>query len=90
MFNPYIPVLDRAEYPTFESKSIIGKVNLTSDVWQASNADGYFTVTGHWIKEKSSGLCEIGFHQDGYSTQWEAIRAGPFNICIHPDIIIKV
>jgi hypothetical protein len=24
---------------------------MTCDAWQAGNTDGYFAVTGHWIKE---------------------------------------
>ncbi|KAF8813025.1 hypothetical protein BYT27DRAFT_7085503, partial [Phlegmacium glaucopus] len=28
-----------------------GEVSLTCDAWQASNANGYFAVTGHWIEE---------------------------------------
>ena len=45
-----------------------GKINLTCDAWQASNMDGYFAVTGHWIEESipshwelKSGL--LGFTQ---------------------------
>ncbi|KAF8802672.1 hypothetical protein BYT27DRAFT_7029304, partial [Phlegmacium glaucopus] len=30
---------------------VTGEVNLTCDAWQASNTDGYFAVTGHWIEE---------------------------------------
>jgi hypothetical protein len=33
-----------------------GKISLTCDAWQASNADGYFAVTGHWIEEATPGL----------------------------------
>ena len=29
----------------FQSKAASGHVNLTCDTWQASNADGYFTMT---------------------------------------------
>jgi len=28
----------------------MGEVNLTCDAWQASNTEGYFAVTGHWIE----------------------------------------
>lgn len=28
---------------------------MTCDAWQASNSDGYFTVTGSWISESTSG-----------------------------------
>lgn len=32
-----------------------GLVSLTCDAWQASNTDGYFAVTGHWIEDLGSG-----------------------------------
>ena len=32
-----------------------GLVSLTCDAWQASNTDGYFAVTGHWIEDSGSG-----------------------------------
>jgi hypothetical protein len=32
---------------------VTGEVSLTCDAWQASNSDGYFAVTGHWIEEPS-------------------------------------
>jgi hypothetical protein len=32
-----------------------GAVSLTCDAWQASNTDGYFAVTGHWIEEPREG-----------------------------------
>jgi hypothetical protein len=38
---------------------VTGKVNLTCDAWQASNTDGYFAVTGHWIDESTPALWEI-------------------------------
>jgi hypothetical protein len=33
-------------------------INLTCDAWQASNTDGYFAVTGHWIEETSPAVWE--------------------------------
>ena len=38
------------------------------DAWQASNTDGYFAVTGHWIEEPRAGVWEpqsaiLGFIQ---------------------------
>jgi hypothetical protein len=32
---------------------------LTCDAWQASNADGYFAVTGHWVEETAPTQWEI-------------------------------
>ncbi|KAF8808693.1 hypothetical protein BYT27DRAFT_7096211, partial [Phlegmacium glaucopus] len=34
-------------------------VSLTCDAWQASNADGYFTVTSHWIEEPTPAKWEL-------------------------------
>ncbi|KIK93793.1 hypothetical protein PAXRUDRAFT_144253 [Paxillus rubicundulus Ve08.2h10] len=36
-----------------------GQVNLMCDAWQASNTDGYFVVTGHWIEELKAGTWEL-------------------------------
>jgi hypothetical protein len=30
---------------------VTGEISLTCDAWQADNTNGYFAVTGHWIKE---------------------------------------
>ncbi|KAG1825069.1 hypothetical protein EV424DRAFT_1537953 [Suillus variegatus] len=38
---------------TLNSDKVHGAINITCDVWQASNADGYFAVTGHWIQKDS-------------------------------------
>jgi hypothetical protein len=34
-------------------------VSLTCDAWQASNTDGYFAVTGHWVEEPHPGKWEL-------------------------------
>ena len=36
-----------------QSNAGSGAINITCDAWQASNTDGYFAVTGHWIEEVS-------------------------------------
>ena len=36
-----------------------GEISLTCDAWQASNTDGYFAVTGHWIEEPRIGVWEV-------------------------------
>ena len=53
-------------YPLIHSFLIIlqgptvqGEVSLTCDVWQASNVDGYFAVTAHWIKDPMTGKWEL-------------------------------
>jgi hypothetical protein len=35
--------------------TVQGEVNITCDAWQASNTNGYFAVTGHWIEEAIAG-----------------------------------
>ena len=49
-----------------QGPTVRGNISLTCDTWQASNTDGYFAVTAHWITastptdwELSSAL--IGF-----------------------------
>lgn len=37
---------------SLQSKVVSGEISLTCDAWQASNADTYFAVTGHWIEEE--------------------------------------
>lgn len=32
---------------------------MTCDAWQASNTDGYFAVTGHWVEESRPGVWEV-------------------------------
>ncbi|KIK92875.1 hypothetical protein PAXRUDRAFT_146389 [Paxillus rubicundulus Ve08.2h10] len=46
-------------YGLHQSKAVTDEVNLTCDAWQASNADGYFMVTGHWIEEVNLGNWEL-------------------------------
>ncbi|PPQ81719.1 hypothetical protein CVT26_007781 [Gymnopilus dilepis] len=35
------------------SRLVGGEISLTCDSWTAGNGDGFFAVTGHWIKEVS-------------------------------------
>jgi len=41
---------------SLQSKVVSGEISLTCDAWQASNADAYFAVTGHWIEEVHNGV----------------------------------
>ena len=36
-----------------------GHINITCDAWQASNVDGYFTVTGSWVEENQPGTWKV-------------------------------
>jgi hypothetical protein len=38
---------------------VTGEISLTCDAWQASNTDGYFAVTGHWIEESRQGVWDV-------------------------------
>ena|SRR5580692_7846223 len=38
---------------------VSGEISLTCDAWQASNTDGYFAVTGHWIEESTPTQWEL-------------------------------
>jgi hypothetical protein len=42
-----------------QGSSVPGEVSLTCDAWQASNTDGYFAVTGHWIEEIAVAQWEL-------------------------------
>ena len=43
-------------------------MSLTCDDWQASNTDGYFAVTGHWIEEPQPGVW--GLHSTFFGFVW--------------------
>jgi len=79
----------------FISQYVAGKVSLTCDAWQASNADGYFAVTGHWIKECSPGKWTLkhalfGFMwmNTAYNGNW--LGQALFKICLCLSIVHKV
>jgi hypothetical protein len=40
---------------------------LTCDAWQASNTDGYFAVTGHWIEEPIPSKWELNSALFGFT-----------------------
>ena len=42
-----------------QSDTVIGEISLMCDAFQASNTDGYFAVTGHWIEEPSPGVWKL-------------------------------
>jgi len=68
---------------------------LTCDAWQASNADAYFAVTGHWIEEVKEGdwvehEALFGFTQ--MNTAHNGVRLGQalYKICQRLGIVEKV
>lgn len=57
-----------------------GEISLTDDAWSASNGDGYFFCSGHWIEEVSPGVWEsreavIGF--TSLNNAHNGVRLGP-------------
>jgi hypothetical protein len=42
-----------------QGPTIQGEVSLTCDAWQASNMDGYFVVTVHWIEDLMATKWEL-------------------------------
>lgn len=77
-----------------QSKRVDGEISLTCDAWQASNANGYFAVTGHWIEEVSPNKWELkhallGFTQ--MNTAHDGVRLGQalYKICDRLGIVHK-
>jgi hypothetical protein len=44
---------------TLQGPAVQGEVSLTCDAWQASNTNGYFAVTAHWIEESTPAKWEL-------------------------------
>ena len=59
MFVVSLHLASASNYHTLQGPSVTGEISLTCDAWQASNADGYFAVTGHWIEEESPSEWEL-------------------------------
>ena len=73
----------------------MGEVNLTCDGWQASNADGYFAVTGHWIEETAPTQWELksallGFSRVNNAHNGERLGQALFKIIKRAGISHKV
>ena len=72
-----------------------GKVSLTCDAWQASNADAYFVVTGHWIEEQASREWTVkqallGFVQMNMAHNGVQLGQALYKVCNHLQIVHKV
>ena len=72
-----------------------GEINLTCDAWQASNTDGYFAVTGHWIEERAPGEWKLEHALLGFTlmnTAHNGVRLGQalYKICDRLKIVHKV
>ena len=78
-----------------QSQIVKGEINLTCNAWQASNVDGYFVVTGHWIEESSSGGWELqcavlGFTQLNNSHNGQRLGQALYKIIDRVGIAHKV
>jgi hypothetical protein len=74
---------------------MLGKVSLTCDTWQASNTDGYFAVTGHWIEELTPtkwvlNSALLGFTRLNNAHNGKRLRQALFKIIIRMGIAHKV
>ncbi|CAK5283136.1 unnamed protein product [Mycena citricolor] len=52
-FNCSLAIVSAADF--VQGLKVKGEISLTCDAWQASNINGYFVVTAHWIKELEPG-----------------------------------
>ena len=78
-----------------QSLTVQGEVSLTCDAWQASNTDGYFAVTGHWIEELAPTKWELnsallGFTRLNNAHNGERLGQALFKIIIRIGIAHKV
>lgn len=74
---------------------VSGEISLTCDAWQASNTDGYFAVTGHWVEEQAPGKWKLKHALFGcmlMNMAHNGVRLGQalYKICDHLKIVHKV
>lgn len=54
-----VPSVYLSSLIVLQGPAVQGEVSLTCDAWQASNTDGYFAVTAHWIEQLIPGKWEL-------------------------------
>jgi hypothetical protein len=74
---------------------VTGKISLTCDAWQASNTDGYFATTGHWVEERSPGKWTLehallSFSQMNTAHNGKRLGQALFKACDRLEIVHKV
>ena len=74
---------------------VSGEISLTCNAWQASNTDGYFAVTGHWVEDQAPGKWKLEHALFGFTfmnTAHNGVRLGQalYKICDHLKIVHKV
>jgi hypothetical protein len=82
-----------SHFPT-QSAAVSGAINITCDAWQATNINGYFAVTGHWIEEKSmmqweSEMALLGFTQLNNAHNRKRLGGALFKVLDHVGIAHK-
>lgn len=80
---------------TPQSPAVSGKISLTCDAWQASNTEGYFAVTGHWIEDSMPSHWELkstllGFTQVNNAHNGKQLGQALFKIVERVGIEYKV
>ena len=81
----FFPLTSRSFLIALQGPTVQGEVSLTCDAWQASNTDGYFAVTAHWIEESTPGKWElksalIGFTQLNNAHNGERLGQALFKV----------
>ena len=81
----FFPLTSCSFLIALQGPTIQGEVSLTCDAWQASNTDGYFAVTVHWIEESTPGKWElksalIGFTQLNNAHNGECLGQALFKV----------
>lgn len=78
-----------------QGPTVKGLVSETCDAYQASNVDGYFAVTAHWIEENADGTWSeqaalIGFVRMNNSHNGVRLGQALFKIAARVGIVHKV
>ena len=81
----FFPLTSCSFLIALQGPTVQGEVSLTCDAWQASNTDGYFAVTTHWIEESTPGKWElksalIGFMQLNNAHNGERLGQALFKV----------
>ncbi|KAJ3531266.1 hypothetical protein NM688_g7598 [Phlebia brevispora] len=74
---------------------VSGEISLTCDAWQASNTDGYFAVTAHWIEESRPGdwilrSALVGFTQLNNAHNGQRLGQALYLIADRLDIVDRI
>lgn len=76
-----------------QSDAVAGMIHITCDAWQATNTDGYYAVTGHWMEESSPGVWALREALLGFTRRNNAhhgVRLGQTKVFKRFDIANRV